>query len=296
MEQKKEKSKFIKASKIIGNVLFYAFAGIIIFVAIFNGIDRHSGYKASFFGLHSAVVVSDSMALRNPNNTYLDDSMEQIEKFDLITFQEYKSFDDVKVYDVVTYYYDDTLIVHRVIDKYTSVDPDSGATKQFLVTKGDSNNSADTPFEYSLVRGKVIWKIPKVGAIFAFTGTLYFWFALFTSIFIILLIIYILKYLKPGLERRRIAKYERKKAIEAEVIEHKKDVKKNEINREAEKRERTFGGRSPHYRSESENLLSKQDSCKVDGRNYTRTSYFTENNEGKASNLVLQVYEENYED
>ncbi|MBP5694120.1 MAG: hypothetical protein J6X03_01515 [Bacilli bacterium] len=46
------------------------------------------------------------------------------------------------------------------------------------------------------------------------------------------------------------------------------------------------------HKNKSENLLSKEEECRIDRRNYKLTSYFTQNDSGQASSMVLQVYEE----
>lgn len=259
----KHTSKIRKKLRTIGNIIFYVIVGSLIVVALSNGIDRFTGYKFPFFSLHSAVVVTDSMSRKNETNTYLDDSMKQYQKFDLITFQEIK-YEDIKVYDVVAYYYDDMLVVHRVIDKYTKLD-ESGTEKQFLVTKGDANINIDTPFESSLVRGKVIWSVPKIGYIFAFTGTFYFWIGFFVAMFFLLLGIYIYKYGK----------------VEDKKITY---VEESAINQNKAK-----------YINEEENVISEVSSCKIEKQNYKCKTYFSKNKKGDASSVLLQIYEEEYE-
>lgn len=284
MEKKKGKSKVGRVFKIIGNVLFYTIVGSFILVALLNGVDRYTGYNVPFFGLHSAVIVSDSMHEKNPNNTYLTEDMVRYDKYDLITFQEVK-YEDIKVYDVVAYYYDDVLVCHRVIEKYQDTD-DSGVTKNYLITQGDSNNTPDTPFESSLVKGKVIWKIPGIGFIFAFTSSLYFWIGLFIALFFLFLGIYIFKYGRP--KKKELAYVD-------EVKESKNPAKSRDYEKQASRSNTIYVGGTPNYKSETSNLLAKEDVCKIDKRNYKLNTYYTQNDSGQASSVMLQVYEEEHE-
>lgn len=57
--------------------------------------------------------------------------------------------------DIVVYQSGKELIVHRII----SLDGKE------VITKGDANNAADTPFEKSQIRGKVIRWIPVLGSV-----------------------------------------------------------------------------------------------------------------------------------
>ena len=181
MEENKKK-KLFKVLKIVGNVALWCFVGTLVVFALVNGIDQHSGYKAPFFGYRKSVITSDSMSEVNEVNTYITDEMEQIQKFDVVTTKNYKSYDDIQLYDVLTYYSESNgLICHRVIDKYE----DNG--EQYIVTRGDANNTDDEPINYSLVRGKVISVHKGTGHFVAFIQSGYFILALCLSIFFVCL-------------------------------------------------------------------------------------------------------------
>lgn len=60
---------------------------------------------------------------------------------------------EVKENDIITYYEDKSFITHRVID----------VDNNFLLTKGDANNTEDTPIVKSQVVGKVIHIISGLG-------------------------------------------------------------------------------------------------------------------------------------
>ena len=211
-EQKKKKSVW----RIIGDVVFWTIIAFLGSACLINGIDQMSGYKVPFFGYRRSVIVSESMSQANPNNTYLDESMHQIQKYDVILTKTYKSYDDIKLYDVITYYSSKNgLVCHRVVDKYEN---ESG---KYLVTRGDANNDNDVPFEYSNVRGKVIRVTPKVGRVVLFMQSPYFLIAFFGSGFFILLGMFIYDYEK---DKKKLAQTSEKpevsdsKGIECELI------------------------------------------------------------------------------
>lgn len=69
-------------------------------------------------------------------------------------------FEEIETGDVITYVMNDqlTLVTHRVV----SID----RADQTFTTKGDANNTNDPkPILYENVVGKVVFKIPKIGAV-----------------------------------------------------------------------------------------------------------------------------------
>ena len=184
MEKEKKSNKKLK---IIGNSIFFALIAVIVTFSVWNIVDIRSGYKYPIFGMRTSVIVSPSMAGRNDANTYLTDDMKQIQKYDVVTTVKYKSFDDIKLYDVATYFNGSRdLICHRVIDKYES------EGKQYVVFRGDSNNVSDAPVSYELVRGKVVNVTPKAGHFVAFVQSPYFFIAIFGTIFFVALGLFII--------------------------------------------------------------------------------------------------------
>ena len=184
MEKGKKPSKKLK---IIGNSIFFALIAIIVTFSVWNFIDIKSGYKYPIFGMRTSVIVSPSMAGKNDANTYLTDDMKQIQKFDVVTTVQYKSYDDIKLYDVATYFNGSKdLICHRVVDKYE----ENG--KQYVVFRGDSNNVSDAPVSYELIRGKVIAVTPKAGHFVSFVQSPYFFLAIFGTVFFVALGLFII--------------------------------------------------------------------------------------------------------
>jgi signal peptidase len=92
------------------------------------------------FGFGISVVLSGSMK-------------PALEVNDLVFIRETK---EIIPGNVIVYESDGELVIHRVI----SVD---GTT---VTTKGDANNIADEPFDLSRVKGKMVFYLPFIGAVF----------------------------------------------------------------------------------------------------------------------------------
>ena len=174
-------AKAKKVARIIGDVVFWMLAGFVGIYFLFNGIDQHTNYSLPFFGMRQSVIVSESMAYANDANTYLTDDMHRIDKYDVIITKNYKSYEEIQMYDVLTYTTGSTLICHRVVDLYES----NG--EQYIVTRGDSNNMDDEPINFSVVRGKVVKVLPFAGRVVLFFQSPYFTIAFCSSLFFIFL-------------------------------------------------------------------------------------------------------------
>ena len=186
----KEKKK-LKPIHIVVDVLFFGVIGFMVLCFVWNFVDIRSGYQYPLFGQRTTVIVSESMATVNSANEYVTSDMKQIQKYDVITTKAYKSYEDIQIYDIATYYSSSKeLICHRVIDKYE----DNG--KQYIVFRGDANNIDDAPVSYELVRGKVIKITPKVGHVVAFVQSPYLFIALFGTLFFVFLGTFIVSYKK----------------------------------------------------------------------------------------------------
>ena len=193
----KEKKK-LKPIHIIVDVLFFGIIGFMVLCFVWNFVDIKSGYKYPLFGHRSTVIVSESMATVNEANDYITSDMKQIQKFDVITTKGYKSFDDIQIYDIATYFNGSKdLVCHRVIDKYES------EGKQYVVFRGDANNINDAPVSYELIRGKVDKVTPKVGHVVAFIQSPYMFIALFGTIFFVCLGLFIMSNKKDKKEPQK---------------------------------------------------------------------------------------------
>ena len=91
------------------------------------------------FGYGAAVVLSGSMEPTLSVN-------------DLVFVQKTSAF---CVGDIAVYQDKTTLVVHRII----------AVNENMVQTQGDANQAADAPMNKSLVKGKVVGHIPRVGAI-----------------------------------------------------------------------------------------------------------------------------------
>ena len=181
-----EQPKNNKKAKIIGNTIFFTAITLMVTFFVWNFIDIKSGYKYPIFGMRTSVIVSPSMATVNEANTYITSEMKQIQKNDVVTTVNYKNYDDIKLYDIATYYTGSkNLICHRVVDKYVS----NGV--QYVVFRGDANNIDDVPVSYDLVRGKVVSITPKVGHVVSFIQSPYLFIALFGTAFFVALGLFI---------------------------------------------------------------------------------------------------------
>ena len=101
---------------------------------------------AKLFGLQGFTVESNSMAPAYPVDSFI--------------FVKETAPGEIQTGDVVTYVFNENglLVTHRVV----SVD----SVNQTFVTKGDNNNVADpAPVMWGNVVGKVVFGVPRVGAV-----------------------------------------------------------------------------------------------------------------------------------
>lgn len=112
---------------------------ITIFVIGFNFYQLKVLKKeyVNFFGYSVFEVVSNSMA-------------PTIEKKDIILV---KVGEKLEKNDIITYKVEDSFVTHRIMDIKDS----------YYITRGDANNSQDTPVEKDIIVGKVIKTIPNLG-------------------------------------------------------------------------------------------------------------------------------------
>ncbi len=223
-ENKNRKTK----KRIVFDVVFFTLLSLMLAVVIVTFVDIKSGYKYPLFGLRTSVITSPSMATVNPaNESYITNDMKQIQKNDVIVTKQYSSFDEIKIYDVATYYSGNSILVcHRVIDKYE----ENG--EKYVVFKGDANATIDAPVKYSFVRGKVINVVPKAGAFVSFIQSPYFFIGLFGAGFFVALAFFVVDSKK-------------KKAIEAqdsgeapqEAVEESKETSPEKSQEERENKE-----------------------------------------------------------
>ena len=223
--ENKEKKK-IKPVHIIVDVIFFGVIGFMVLCFVWNFVDRASGYKYPLFGQRTTVIVSESMANVNSANEYVTSDMKQIQKYDVITTKQYKSFEDINIYDIATYYSSNKeLICHRVVDKYE----DNG--KQYVVFRGDANAIDDAPVSYELLRGKVTKITPKVGHVVAFIQSPYLFIALFGTLFFVFLGTFIVTYKK---DKKEVAPAEEAKTEQPVEEQPQEPVEEKQTENEKE--------------------------------------------------------------
>ncbi len=127
-----------KILKVITNILMIIVM-IALFFALYNFIQLNFFGKSyvNFFGYTIFDVVSGSMA----DTININDMI--IVKID----------DDYKEKDIITYKSGKDFITHRII----TIEDD------YVITKGDANNTSDNPIDKDIIIGKVIKILPKFG-------------------------------------------------------------------------------------------------------------------------------------
>ena len=237
----KEKKKPSKKVKIIGNVIFFSVITAMVTFFIWNFIDIRSGYKYPIFGTRTSVIVSPSMATVNEANTYVTPEMKQIKPYDTVTTKNYKSYDDIQIYDIATYFAgNDKLICHRVIDKYE----DGG--KQYIVFRGDANATNDAPVSYDLIRGKVVNISRGTGHFIAFIQSPFFFLAIFGTIFFVSLGMFI------------IDRSKKNKELEQKATEADDDVVDEQTPAEEEKFEEKQADAEPAEEAQKEEVSAEE--------------------------------------
>ena len=99
----------------------------------------------SLGGVRQALVLTGSMA-------------PTVMAGDLILFREQILY---QTGDIVTYLDGARLVTHRIV----TVQPDH------MITQGDANNVADNPISHSQILGKMIFRLPRIGALAWFLKT-----------------------------------------------------------------------------------------------------------------------------
>lgn len=116
------------------------------------------------------VVKTGSMAKKHEKNTYLVENGldNQIQTFDLIATYKIPKEEDLKLYDIVVYEYDDMLIVHRIVG--IEEPNERHPNERYFLLQGDAVDAPDRfPVLYSQMRGIYRGeKIPFVGSFVLF--------------------------------------------------------------------------------------------------------------------------------
>ncbi len=150
----KQKNKGKKCGKTLGNILTSIFC---VFLLCIFGVCAYINIQKNNFSDKIptfSVVKSASMAKKNEKNTYLftHDLNNQFNTHDLLFTYKAPAEEDLKLYDIVVYEVDDTLIVHRIvgIENPNSIHPD----EYYFLCQGDAVETPDRfPVRYSQIKG-----------------------------------------------------------------------------------------------------------------------------------------------
>lgn len=120
--------------------------GVLILIGLVLGVNAYLWNARSLtgnslpmpFGIGAAVVLSGSM-----EPTIMTDELI------LVQAQDSYGLDDIVVYQS-----GHVLVVHRIVDM----------DGELVTTRGDANNTDDTPIPVSQIKGRVIGHVPNVGA------------------------------------------------------------------------------------------------------------------------------------
>ena len=141
----KKKSK--RAGSIIFRIVLIVIAGLTVGFAVFswNASGLVGNQLPMPFGFGVSVVMSSSMEpVLHVNDLVFVKEADTYQKDDIIVFQD-----------------GGMLVIHRIIE----------IGEDTVTTQGDANNAADEPISPDVIKGKLLFKIPFIGAIFKFIKT-----------------------------------------------------------------------------------------------------------------------------
>ncbi len=198
-------SKFSKAIDIVIAVFLCA-----VLIVMFSGSIYINCTQDTYFDSIPTyrVVKTGSMAKRNEKNTYLKENGldDQIQTFDLIATYKIPKEEELKLYDIVVYEYDEMLIVHRIVG---IEEPDEKhPNERYFLLQGDAVDAPDRfPVLYSQMRGIYRGeKVPFVGSFVLFMQSPAGWLCMLLIVFAV--------FATPILEKK-IAK---EKGLRIEII------------------------------------------------------------------------------
>ncbi|GGC93631.1 signal peptidase I [Enterococcus wangshanyuanii] len=148
-----EKKPAVVLFSFLGNLFFYVVTiGIIMMAVMFSFSSKST---ASIFGYRFYTVLTNSMVPQEnglKGGFYAGD----------IVIVKMTDGTKVKKNDIVTFAVGDgsRYLTHRMVDRKDELNGEKG---DFLITKGDANQSNDPPIAADRVLGKVIVAVPKVG-------------------------------------------------------------------------------------------------------------------------------------
>jgi signal peptidase len=208
-----------KTKKVIKKTLkisSYVLLGIVIFTVIFAliaNIFAGEDKKASFFGLKSYIVLSDSMSATDFSAGDL--IVTSVIDTDGMSSQERNAYIEskIKVGDIITFHYDinedgkiDEMVTHKVRYIGPLVDEDGDSVGRGIVTYSTTTGQDDRPIDYSQVIGKYSFSVPKVGYVIEFfQSTAGFFIFIFTplAVMVILMSISTVSLIKQAVREKK---------------------------------------------------------------------------------------------
>lgn len=172
-------SPWKKRIAVLFDIAFYGLMLAIILGATLFVLNKDP--EKSFFGYRFYTVKTNSMVPQKdslPGGFYAGD----------IIIVKSATYDQVNVNDIITYRVgEDANLTHRLVKKADQLEGKEG---QFVITKGDANNSNDPPISAERIVGKTLFVIPKVGEVLKFIQghfvvSLVFLFSLFGFIWVL---------------------------------------------------------------------------------------------------------------
>ncbi len=156
--QNAKKSTNHKIFLFIYNLFFYTLTiGILLSSLMFAFSEKSD---AAIFGYRFYQVLTDSMASQPGSSSkgfYSGD----------IVLVQMTDGSEVKEGDIVTFQIGegDRYLTHRMVKRLDELNGEPG---DYIVTRGDANNTDDPPIDASRVYGKVAFVIPKMGSVLNF--------------------------------------------------------------------------------------------------------------------------------
>lgn len=140
------------------NLIFYSFTIGILATALLFAFSNQT--DASVLDYRFYQVLTDSMAPVEgaPEGGFYSGDMVVVKMM---------PGSEVQPGDIVTYQLGagKNYLTHRMVERLTELNGEPG---DYIVTKGDANNSNDPPIKAERVHGKVIFVVPKVGTLVTF--------------------------------------------------------------------------------------------------------------------------------
>jgi len=134
------------------------------------------------------VVKSESMASKNPENSYLEDNGldDQIQMFDIIICHHMPPEEELELYDIVVYQHNGVNVVHRIVG---AEEPnDAHPNERYYILQGDAVEHPDIlPVSYSQMKGIYTGqKIPFVGSFVLFMQSPAGWLCILLTVLVMI--------------------------------------------------------------------------------------------------------------